>query len=77
MTKEQIDEILARVRDWPLHRQEDAARMLLLMEEQGTGFYELSEEEEADIREALQEVERGEFATDEEMKALFDRYRSA
>ena len=77
MTKDEIDDILARIRTWPLHRQEDAARMVLLMEEQGTGFYELSEEEEAEIREALEEAERGELASDEEMKALFDRYRGA
>ena len=75
MTKDQIEEIFERVRSWPVERQQDAAAMLLRMEEQGTEFYELSEEEEAEIKLALEEAERGEFATDEEMKALFDRYR--
>jgi len=77
MTKEQIDEILDRVRTWPIERQEDAAAILLTMEEQDSAVYDLSEEELAEIDLALEEADRGEFATDEEMKALFDRYRGA
>jgi predicted transcriptional regulator len=77
MTKEQIDEILDRVRTWPIERQEDAAAILLTMEGQDSSVYDLSEEELAEIELALEEADRGEFATDEEMKALFDRYRGA
>jgi predicted transcriptional regulator len=77
MTKEQIEQILERVRTWPAERQEDAAAILLEMEQQDSSFYELSEEELAEIEVALEEADRGEFATDEEMKALFDRYRGA
>ncbi len=76
MTKEQIEQIFERVRTWPLERQQDAAEMLLRMEEQNTYVYELSDEELAEIEEAEAEAERGEFATDEEMKALFDHYRN-
>ena len=76
MTKEQIEQILERVRTWPAERQEDAAAILLEMEQQDASFYELSEEELAEIEVALEEADRGEFATDEEMKALFDRYRA-
>ena len=75
MTKQQIEEILNRVRTWPLERQEDAAAILLRMEEQGTQVYELTEEEQADIEAGLKEAERGEFATDEEVEAVFSRYR--
>jgi predicted transcriptional regulator len=77
MTKDQIDAIFERVKTWPIERQQDAAEMLLRMEEQGTDIYELSEEEEAEIKLTLAEAERGKFATDEEMKALFDRYRGS
>jgi len=76
MTKEQIEQILERVRTWPAERQEDAAAILLEMEQQDSSLYELSEEELAEIEVALEEADRGEFATDEEMKALFDRYRA-
>ena len=75
MTREQIEEVFARVRTWPVERQEDAAAMLLLMEKQGVDAYELTEEELADLEEAEREAERGEFASDEEVRALFDRYR--
>jgi hypothetical protein len=75
MTKEEIEDILERVRTWPLQRQEDAALMLLSMEFQGTDVYVLSPEERADVLEGLAQAERGEFASDEEVEALFGRFR--
>ncbi|MEA2905031.1 MAG: hypothetical protein QOI12_2418 [Alphaproteobacteria bacterium] len=75
MTKEQIDNVLERVRTWPPARQEDAAQLLLAMEAQALGPHRLTDEERADIEEALEEIARGEVATDEEVKAVFDRYR--
>ncbi|MFL5137496.1 MAG: hypothetical protein ACJ8C9_02415 [Microvirga sp.] len=77
MTKEQIEAVFDRVRTWPLERQEDAAEMLLMMEEQGVAPYELSEEERVEVEAALAEADRGEFATDEEVEAVFNRYRRA
>jgi predicted transcriptional regulator len=67
--------VLDRVKTWPPERQEDAARVLLRMEEAGTELYPLSEEELADIEEGLREIERGEVATEEEVAALFSRIR--
>jgi predicted transcriptional regulator len=75
MDKRQIDNILDRVRTWPEERQEDAARVLLAMESEDNGVYRLSEEERAEIRAALAEVERGEVASDADVAAVFDRYR--
>jgi predicted transcriptional regulator len=77
MTKEQINAILDRVRTWPLERQEDAAAILLRMEEQGVTPYVLSPEERAEVEAGLAEAARGEFATDEEVEAVFSRYRRA
>ena len=76
VNKAQIDNILDRVRTWPEERQEDAARILLAMEGEDNGVYRLSDEERAEIRLALAEVERGEVASDEEVAAVFDRYRN-
>ena len=76
MNKAQIDSILDRVRTWPADRQEDAARVLLAMEGQNTGVYRLSDEERAEIRAALDEVERGEVASDDEVAAVFNRHRN-
>jgi hypothetical protein len=75
MTKEQIEIVLQRVRSWPSSRQEDAVRILLAMEEHETGVYRLSDEERGEIRAALEEVARGEFASDEEIAALFQTRR--
>ena len=75
MTKEQIDSVFERVRSWPAARQEDAAQLLLAMEAQGSKSYPLSEEERADIDVALQELARGEVASDEDVAAVFNRYR--
>ena len=76
MTKAEIDDVLERVRSWPPERQEKAAEILLVLEEQEGGVYELSDEELADIKEAEAEIERGEVASDEEVAALFARFRS-
>lgn len=39
MTRQEIDAVLDRVRTWPEERQDAAAAMLLMMEEQGPGPY--------------------------------------
>ncbi len=75
MTKREVDAVLEQVRSWPEAEQEKAALLLLALEERRKGVYELSEEEIADLDQADREIERGEFVPDEEMKALFDRYR--
>jgi hypothetical protein len=75
LSKKDIEAVLDRVRTWPLSRQEDAAQVLLQMEANGTGVYHLSEEELEDIEAALEEVERGEVASDDEVAAVFNKYR--
>jgi hypothetical protein len=76
MNKAQIESLLDRVRTWPQERQEDAARILLAMEGQDMSIYRLSDTERAEIRAALAEVERGEVATDEQVSAVFNRFRN-
>ncbi len=75
MTKDQIDAVLDRVHSWPKARQEDAARLLLALEAQGQQTYVLSAAERADIEAALAEADRGEFASESEVEALFARFR--
>ena len=75
MTKEQIEAIFERVKTWPPERQEDAVAMLLKMGEQNTALDGLSEEDWADLEEALAEADREEPVPDDEMKAFFDRCR--
>jgi predicted transcriptional regulator len=75
MTKEQIEAIFERVRAWPAEKQEEAASILLALEAEPDDVYVLSEEERADVEAGLEEARQGKFASDEEVKALFDRYR--
>jgi hypothetical protein len=68
MTKEQIEAVFERVRSWPLERQ-------VMTEEQNQLFEPLTEEERADLEEALAEAEREDPVPDEEVRAVFERYR--
>lgn len=72
MTKEQIESVLDRVRSWPKERQEEAIEMLLYLETKDE-IYVLSDEEREAVRQGVAEAERGEFASDEEIEALFGR----
>lgn len=74
MTKEQIEEILNRVRTWPADRQEVAANILLGMEASDIEPLDMTPEEVADLEDALAEADRGEFATEEEVRTVFKRY---
>ena len=77
MTREQIDAILDRVRAWPTERQEDAARVLLAMEDEAAEPYVLDADDVADIDAALREIERGEApASAEEVRAVLYRHRT-
>ena len=75
ITPKELEELLQRVRTWSPEEQERAAMVLLALEEQRNGPVELDEEELAELEAAESEANRGEFATDEEMKALFDEFR--
>ena len=69
-----LDKALERVRAWPKDRQDDAARLLLVIDRRDAEPYALSAEERAEIDAALGEVERGELASDKEVAALFQRF---
>jgi hypothetical protein len=50
MTKDQVKTILERVLTWPQQRQEDAAELLLLLEEQDRSPYRLTDEQVEEVR---------------------------
>jgi hypothetical protein len=50
MTKEQVKAILDRVLQWPSERQEDAAKLLMLMESQNASTYRLTDEQVEEVR---------------------------
>ena len=75
MTKEQIEAIFVRVRGWSEERQEKAAEMLLAIEAVPDGVYVLSDEERRGVARGLEDARNGRFASDEEVAALFSRYK--
>jgi predicted transcriptional regulator len=54
--------------------QDDLARMLLQLAGVEQPPYELTPEEGADIDASLAEAERGEFATDDEVRAMWAKH---
>ena len=50
MSKEQVKAVLDRVLTWPSERQEDAAKLLLLMESQDESVYRLTDQQVAEVR---------------------------
>jgi DNA-binding PadR family transcriptional regulator len=49
MSKEQVKAVLDRVLTWPDERQEDAAKVLMLMESQDESVYRLTDEQVEEI----------------------------
>ena len=50
MSKEQVKAVLDRVLTWPPERQEDAAKMLILMDSQDESVYRLTDEQVEEVR---------------------------
>ncbi len=50
MSKEQVKAILDHVLIWPNERQEDAAKVLMLMEAQDESVYRLTDEQVEEVR---------------------------
>ncbi|MGA7712950.1 MAG: hypothetical protein WCA81_13680 [Rhizomicrobium sp.] len=74
MTREQIEAVFERVRNWPEWRQQEAAALLLSIESEAD-VDPLSDEERADLEEALAEMDREEVASEEQVAAVFRRTR--
>ena len=67
---------MERVGAWPEEAQEQAVELLLALEQEYAERYELSDEDMAAIDRGLEDAQQGRFATDEQIEALFKRYRS-
>ena len=71
---ELLDQAIARVRALPEAMQDDAARMLLVYAGEDGPIDQLTPEEIADLIESDAEVARGEFATDDEIQAVWAKH---
>lgn len=71
---ELLERAIARVRALPEAMQDDAARMLLRYAGEDEAFYRLTPAEEADLAASDAEVARGDFATDDDMRAIWAKH---
>lgn len=67
-----VERAVAVIRSLPPERQEDLAQMVLFYAEEPV--LQLTPEEEADLAESLAQADRGEFATDEEVRGVWAKF---
>jgi predicted transcriptional regulator len=70
-----LKDLLERVETWPEAVQEEAVQSLLAIEQEIVEPYELSDADRAAIDRSLNDMREGNFATDEEVAAVFNRFR--
>jgi hypothetical protein len=70
-----LEQAIEKVKALSEERQEYAAEVLEQIANSGDGIYQLSEEERRLVREGLAELDRGEAASEAEVRAVFDKYR--
>jgi len=69
--------LLERVQSWPDEDQEELADAAREIESRRSGVYRLSDEERAAVRAGMDEARRGDFASEEEMDALYRLHHRA
>ena len=71
-----LEQAIEKLKRLPEEQQEYAAQVLEQIAEAGKGVYALSDEERRLVREGLDELDRGETASEAEVRAVFDKYRA-
>ena len=69
-----MDQAIDALRHVPADRQDEVARTVMQFAGLDQPVYELTPEERADIAEAKAEIERGDFATEDEVRAIWARH---
>ena len=70
-----LETLLERIEAWPDDAQAELVDSILAIESKHLGVYRLTDDERAAVRRGLEEMRAGKFASDEEVAAVFDRYR--
>ncbi len=73
----EVKHVLSRVEHWPEDDQDELAQLAIEIEARRHGVYHATPAELQAIDEALAAVARGEIASDEEVEAVFAKYRRA
>jgi predicted transcriptional regulator len=68
--------LMERAAGWPEDMQAELVEAMIAIEEKHLGVYRLSDAERAAVRRGLEEMRQGKVVSDEEVAAVFNRYRS-
>ena len=77
MKTKELTAILERVESWPEAAQQQLAEVALEIEQDLKGGYQATPEELKAIDEGIAAANRGEFATEREVEAVFAKFRHA
>jgi hypothetical protein len=69
-----LEQAVETVRGMPPEVQDDLARILLQLAGKDQPVVQLSAAEEASLAESLGQADRGEFAADEQLRAIWAKY---
>jgi predicted transcriptional regulator len=69
-----FEQAVQAVRGLPPEMQDELGRMLLQLAGTDQPLLQLSAEEEASLAESLTQADRGEFATDEQIRAIWAKH---
>jgi hypothetical protein len=69
-----LESLLEIISAWPDEAQAELIQSITEIEARHLGVYRLSDDERAAIEKGLAAADRGEFASDEEMAAIFKRH---
>ena len=70
-----LKQMLPAIESWPDHDQQALLEAAREIEAARTGVYMLTAEEETSLQESLAQAARGEFATDEEIRAIWAKHK--
>jgi hypothetical protein len=76
MTKQGLEILLEQVSTWPDKAQEALLNSMSEIEKKFGSIYQLDDEERAAVRTSLREMKEKKFAPDDEVSAVFSRYRA-
>jgi hypothetical protein len=67
--------IFDRIMDWPEQAQAELVESIAEIQKKHVGAYQLSDDERAAVLRGLEEMRQGKIASDEQVEAVFSRYR--
>jgi hypothetical protein len=69
-----LKELLEKTASWPKEDQDELAEVAAEIEARRSGRYAMTDAERAAVNNGLQQVRRGEFASDAEMQLFWKRF---